>query len=103
MQHLHPDLKKRIINFQEKMIFTFPLFNSSNDVGISEYSRGAPYKLIQHGPNVGRKPEKKIKRINLKMISISLPRSFVNVSRKPTPTISFCANRSLQYQSKKNI
>jgi hypothetical protein len=42
---------------KEKFIFTFPLFNSSNGVEISEYSRGAPYKLIQHGPNVGRKPE----------------------------------------------
>lgn len=35
---------------------TLPLFNSSNDVGISENSLGAPYRLIQQGPNVGRKP-----------------------------------------------
>jgi hypothetical protein len=37
---------------------TLPVFNSSNEVGISEYSRGAPYKFIQHGPNVGRKPKR---------------------------------------------
>jgi len=59
-QHLHPDFFLNQIYFcqkKEKFIFTFPLFNSSNGVEISEYSRGAPYKLIQHGPNVGRKPE----------------------------------------------
>jgi hypothetical protein len=60
-QHLHPDfffkIKFIFVTKEKKSIFTFPLFNSSNDVGISEYSRGAPYKLIQHGPNVGRKPE----------------------------------------------
>jgi len=56
-QHLHPNFqKKKKLFFSKKKFFTFPLFNSSNVVGISEYSRGAPYKLIQHGPKVGRKP-----------------------------------------------
>jgi hypothetical protein len=57
-QHLHPDFTKKNNLFLEKYLlnFTFPLFNSSNEVGICEYSRGAPYKFIQQGPNVGRKP-----------------------------------------------
>lgn len=65
MQHLHPKFFLNKIYFSLKNIknevFTLPLFNSSNDVGISEYSRGAPYKLIQLGPKVGKKPFEKQK------------------------------------------
>jgi hypothetical protein len=41
-----------------------PVFSSSNAVGSSEYSLGAPYKLIQHGPNLGRKPLNKYQKID---------------------------------------
>lgn len=52
--HSVEGLSKRIVCIK----LTFPLFNSSNDVGISENSLGDPYKLIQQGPNVGKKPLK---------------------------------------------
>lgn len=37
----------------------FPMFKASNSSGRSENSRGDPYRLMKHGPKVGRKPEKK--------------------------------------------
>jgi hypothetical protein len=57
-QHLHPNfITKTKFVFESKLFYvTFPAFNSSNEDGISENSRGAPYKFNQHGPNVGRKP-----------------------------------------------
>ena len=59
MQHLHSFLFKSMKSFLDFIFFiliTLPKLSSSKEVGISEYSRGAPYIFIKHGPNVGRNP-----------------------------------------------
>ena len=52
--------------------------------------------------NMDQMLEENLRKTNdyLENLSKFLPRSLVNVSIRPTPTISLCVNRSLCYQSK---